>query len=83
MINKRLVYEYLKDNNFEFVDNPSNGIKISLDNGELLIKGEPADLVEFADYLVSLAISEGIGDHVHLDDSKLLDKESEIKDFII
>ena len=52
-------------------------------NKELVIKGNSQDLIEFADYIVSVALSENKNDHVHLDELSLIDENSEIKNLII
>ena len=60
-----------------------NGIKISLDNNELIIKGNKLDLMELANYINDLAKSDLIIDHIHLDELTLIDNNSSIKNIII
>lgn len=81
MICRKLISNYLKDNNYSFSDN-SNGINISLDNNELLIKGSGSDLVDFADYILDVALSNS-KDHLHLDELTVVNKNSNINNIII
>ena len=58
-------------------------MKIELINNELLIKGNSEDLLEFAEYIKKVALSENEKDHLHLDDLTLIDNESSILSLII
>lgn len=58
-------------------------MKIELINNELLIKGNREDLLEFAEYIKKVALSENEKDHLHLDDLTLIDNESSILSLII
>lgn len=81
-MNKNIVLDYIEKNNI-VVDSNSNGIKISKTNDEVIIKGSELDLIELADYLVSVALSDNEKDHIHLDDLSLISNDSEIKELII
>jgi hypothetical protein len=59
------------------------GIKISLDNNELVIKGNKDDLIELSSYISNIANSNLDNDHLHLDELAIIDKESNIKNVII
>ena len=72
----------VKESNIDLSNN-SLGLKISLDNNELLIKGSKLDLIELADYINSVALSEKEKDHLHIDDLTLIDSNSSIKNLII
>ena len=80
---KQLVLEYLKDCNYDLTSGDSKGINISLEDDELLIKGSKLDLIELADYVVNVAISDVQNDHIHLDDLTLIGNNSSIKSLII
>ena len=76
-----IIYNYLKEKGYNF-DCESTGLFISND-GELVIKGSKIDLIELANYIVNVALSDYDRDHLHLDDLTLLSKDSEIKNIII
>ena len=63
--------------------NNNSGIKISLDNNELVIKGNKDDLLELASYITTVAASNNDNDHLHLDTSTLIDDKSNIDNLII
>ena len=58
-------------------------MKIELINNELLIKGNREDLLEFAEYIKKVALSENEKDHLHLDDFTFINNESSILSLII
>ncbi len=60
-----------------------NGITITKDKEEILIKGSKTDLLELAEYITKIANSKLENDHIHLDTLTLLKKESEVKELII
>ena len=61
----------------------NNGIIINTNNNELVIKGNKTDLIELADYIVDIALSDNKKDHIHIDENILISNESEIKELII
>ena len=58
-------------------------MNIILDDNELLIKGDKDTLIEFANYILSVANSKEDIDHIHLDELTLIDDNSSIKSLII
>ncbi len=82
MENKNIIKKYLEENNYNFNDK-SNGINIDTNNNEVLIKGNTNDLIELADYILSIALSQNNNDHIHLDDLTIIDNNSKIKELII
>ena len=81
-MNKRILLDYIKKNNND-VDSSINGIMISKNDSEVLIKGSKADLIEFADYIIGVALSDNEKDHIHLDDLTIINDNSSIKELII
>ena len=81
MINKNMIRKYLDSNNIDLGN--SNGISINSYENELVIKGSKLDLIELADYIVSVAVSDNNSDHIHIDNLSLLNNESNIKDLVI
>lgn len=61
----------------------SEGISINNDNNELLLKGSKEDLIELANYILNVALSETDNDHLHLDNSTIINEYSSIKELII
>ena len=61
----------------------SDGIMIRLDDQELVIKGNPSDLIEFSQSIMNLALSNEKKDHIHLDELTLIDSHSDILHMII
>lgn len=60
------------------------GIGLRLENGALHLSGNPWDLIELADLLVSLALSgENRGQHWHIDEGTLLDPNSDIHELVL
>ncbi len=82
METKNIIKNYLKENKYNLKEN-QEGININYDKNEVLIKGSELDLIELADYIISVALSESKKDHIHLDDLTLINKNSEIKELII
>ena len=82
MINKNIIMNYLKEKNYN-INTDSRGITITNDNNEIVITGNQLDLIELADYIVSVALSENKNDHLHLDDLTLVSKDSKIENLII
>ena len=77
-----MLYDFLKEKGYE-IDNKSNGININYDNNDLVIKGNKYDLIELANYIINVAISNNDKDHLHLDDLTIINEESNIKNLII
>lgn len=82
-MNNNIILRYLKEKNFDLSSSDLPGITISLDNNELVIKGSKLDLIELANYIVNLALSNNNRDHIHIDDLTLIDKDSKINSLII
>ena len=59
------------------------GIKINLNDNELIIKGSKLDLIELSDYIKRIALSNNENDHIHLDELTLINKDSLINNLII
>ena len=77
-----MLYDFLKEKGYE-IDDKSNGININYDNNDLVIKGTKYDLIELANYIINVAISNNDKDHLHLDDLTIINEESNIKNLII
>ena len=82
MVKKNIIEKYIKDNNI-IIDNKSNGLEVNYISNELNIKASQSDLLELADYIISLALSDNNEEHIHLDDLTLISDDSEIKEIII
>lgn len=81
---KQIVEEILKQNNIHIpADNNPNGLLIKIDGEDLFIKGTSNDLLELANYIINVAISNVKGSHLHIDDLTLVSSSSEIKSMII
>ena len=61
----------------------NDGIKISLDNNELVIKGNKEDLLELSNYINNIVLSKKEKDHIHLDELTIISNNSKIKSIII
>ena len=83
MVWKNIISKYLKENNFNLELSDSNGLKLDFFNDEITIKWSKLDLIEFADYLLDVAMSQNEKDHIHLDELILIDQNSPIKNLII
>lgn len=60
-----------------------DGLLISLQDNGIALKGSPNDLIELADYLVSLALSgKNVGQHWHIDTLDLISEQSEIPEIL-
>lgn len=77
------LFKILKENNYEIENSNSNGLNISFNDNEVAIKGDKTYLIELANYIVNIALSDNEKDHIHLDELTLIDKGSEIKNIII
>ena len=78
MVNKNVIKNYLKENSYDLNDKNSVGIIITKNKNEIVIKGSRIDLVELADYILDVALSESNNDHIHIDDLTLINKNSNI-----
>ena len=83
MINKNIIENYLKEKNYDLTDNEARGIIVTSNIDEIVIKGSKSNLIEFADYILSVALSENDNDHIHIDDLSLIRGDSDIKSIII
>lgn len=83
MENKRIVMNYLKDNNYNLEDDNLSGIKVEATLDNITIRGSKLDLIDLADLIVSVALSEYKSDHVHVDDLTLISEESKINEIVI
>ena len=77
-----MLYDFLKEKGYE-IDNKCNGININYDNNDLVNKDNKDDLIELANYIINVAISNNVKDHLHLDDLTIINEESNIKNMII
>ena len=77
------LFKILKDNNYEIENSNSNGLNISFNDNEVAIQGDKTYLIELANYIVNIALSDNEKDHIHIDELTLIDKDSEIKNIII
>ncbi len=81
MTSKHIIENYLKENNYN-LKKDYQGITLNINNKELLIKGKQIDLIELADYILDIALSEE-KDHLHLDNLTIINNNSNIKELII
>lgn len=81
MKKKNIIKEIIKDtdNNKETM----TGIEIENNNNEIIIKGDKNSLLELADYIISVSLSNNSNDHVHLDELTIINEKSNIKNLII
>ena len=75
-MNKNIINNYLQDNGYDLSSKDSSDIKVSINNNEVTITGSKNNLIELADYIVSLALSNNEKDHIHIDDLTLLSSDS-------
>ena len=80
---KNIISDYLKEENIVLDNKSSVGLNINYDNNEVVIKGTAIDLIELADLLVSCALSDVNGNHIHIDDLTLIDSNSDVSSLII
>ena len=60
-----------------------DGINIKVNNKELVISGKQYDLVELANYIIKVALSNNERDHLHLDNLTIINEDSNIEELII
>ena len=82
MENKNIINDYIEKNNIKIRDNGS-GLSIKHNYDELYIKGSQKDLIDLADIILSLALSENKKDHVHVDELTIIDGDSDINEMVI
>ena len=80
---QKLISKFLKENDFNLESSDSNGLQISLVNDEITLKWSKLDLIELADYLLDVAISQDEKNHLHIDELTLIDNNLPIKNLII
>lgn len=73
---KKLVFEYLVEKNL-IKDmeggHAKNSIKVC-NNNEVVLSGNRLGLIELADYILNVALSDLEGYHIHLDESNFFDE---------
>ena len=72
---KKIVYKYLTENNIisnTAGDYATNSIKICNDK-EIILSGNRLGLIELADYIVNIALSDVEEYHIHLDETNFFD----------
>ena len=81
MKKKNIIKEIIKetDNDKETM----TGIEIENNNNEIIIKGDKNSLLELADYIISVSLSNTSNAHVHLDELTIINEKSNIKNLII
>lgn len=82
-MNQNILFDYLREKDIKIDKNNFSGISIESYNDEMVIKGKQLDLLELANYIIAIALSNNNRDHIHLDDLTLLSKDSNIKELII
>ncbi len=86
MYNSQIVSSFLRETGMypEGEGTKNSGLYLSLEDGRLLLRGTPEDLIDLADLLVSLAMSGAArGQHWHIDDLNLMDASSEVAELIL
>ena len=69
------IFNYLKNKGLLSIE-PSITITRSIrinESNEVVISGDKASLIMLADYVISVALSNAKGAHIHLDDSNFFD----------
>lgn len=65
-------------------EKPGGGLVIAVENERLMVAGDPCDLIDLADLLVSLALSgENRGQHWHVDRTTLISETSPVDELIL
>lgn len=81
MKKKNIIKEIIKDT--ENDKETMTGIELENNNNEIIIKGDKNSLLELADYIISVSLSNNSNDHVHLDELTIINEKSNIKNLII
>lgn len=82
MINNEKVSKLLYDK-YDLKHHLAKGISVSVSKNDVVISGGSSDLVELADYIVGVALSNNDNDHIHIDDLTLINNKSNITNLII
>ena len=82
MINKENIIRLL-DDKYDLERHLAKGISIDVGDGAVTISGSRSDLVELADYIVGVALSNSDNDHIHIDNLTLINDKSGITNLII
>ena len=86
MFNSELISDYLRERGDypEPSQTPGGGLVITMESGRLIVAGDPCDLIDLADLLVSLALSgENRGQHWHVDQGTLVSEASPVGELIL
>ena len=86
MFNSELISDYLRERGDypEPSQTPGGGFVITMESGRLIVAGDPCDLIDLADLLVSLALSgENRGQHWHVDQGTLISEAAPVGEFIL
>lgn len=86
MFNSELISDYLRERGDypEPPQTPGGGLVITMESGRLIVAGDPCDLIDLADLLVSLALSgENRGQHWHVDQGTLVSEASPVGELIL
>ena len=86
MFNTETVSKHLKEiGKYPHTENRTDcGLKITMENGQLIFSGGPSDLIDMADLLVSLALSgQNHGQHWHIDQLRLIAEDSPIDELVL
>jgi len=71
---EELVFNLLKEKNFIKDEDVIAYNEVNAEANEVIIKGNKLGLVQLADYLVQIAISDKDSHHIHLDGDNYFDK---------
>ena len=86
MFNTETVSKHLKEiGKYPHTENRAGcGLKITMENGQLVFSGNPSELIDMADLLVSLALSgKNHGQHWHIDQLSLIAEDSPIDELVL
>lgn len=86
MVHSELISDYLRERGDypEPPQTPGGGLVITMESGRLIVAGDPCDLIDLADLLVSLALSgENRGQHWHVDQGTLVSEASPVGELIL
>ncbi|MCL2049743.1 MAG: hypothetical protein FWG87_13570 [Defluviitaleaceae bacterium] len=70
---EELVFEFLKERNFIKGEDVIAYNEVNIDGTDVVIKGNKLGLIQLADYLVQIAISDTDNHHIHLDGDNFFD----------
>jgi hypothetical protein len=71
---EELVFDFLKEKNMIRDEEVIAYNEVNIDGSEVIIKGNKLGLIQLADYLVQIAISNMDKTHIHLDSENYFDK---------